>query len=233
MQKSSGGWAATINSACVGARLPSVALRNRIAALRLHTRLLRPLIPTVLLLLLISAAPRAGAARDAQQPHGDIEVDISLGPSEQSGHASATVRIHAPREVVWSLIKSCTEAVNLVPGLIACDVLETSRDQSSQLIRHVLDYSWYLPKLTYEFRASYERPVRISIERVSGDFAVLRGSWYLQSDGDYTVAHYAVELVPGFWVPHWVARIALRRDLPKMLRALRARAEVAQSEDAE
>jgi ribosome-associated toxin RatA of RatAB toxin-antitoxin module len=194
---------------------------------------MRPLIPTVLLLLVVGAAPRAVAAWDAEQQHGDIEVGVSLGPSEQSGHASATVRIRAPREVVWSLIKSCTEALKLVPGLTACDVLETSPDQSWQLIRHVLDYSWYLPKLTYEFRATYERPVRISIERVSGDFLVLRGSWYLQSDGDYTVAHYAVELAPDFWVPHWIVRVALRHDLPKMLRALRARAEVVQPREIE
>ncbi len=186
---------------------------------------MRPLI-AMLLLLVTGAAQRAAAAWDAEPQHGDVEVGVSLGPAEQSGHASATVRIHAPREVVWSLIKSCSEAVKLVPGLTACEVLETSPDQSSQLIRHVVDYSWYLPKLTYQFRATYERPVRISIERVSGDFAVLRGSWYLQSDGDYTVAHYAVELAPGFWVPHWIVRVALRRDLPKMLRALRARAEV-------
>lgn len=192
---------------------------------------MRPLIPTVLLLLVVGSVPRAEAAWDAEQQRGDIEVGVSLGPSEQSGHASATVKIHAPREIVWSLIKSCTEAVKLVPGLVACDVLETSPDQSSQLIRHVMDYSWYLPKLTYEFRATYERPVRISIERVSGDLAVLRGSWYLQSEGDYTVAHYAVELAPGFWIPHWIVRVALRHDLPKMLRALRARAEVAQSRE--
>jgi hypothetical protein len=189
----------------------------------------RALIPS-LLLLLICAVPRAAAAWEAGQPHGDIDVAVTLGPSAQSGHASAAVRIHAPREVVWSLLTSCTEALKLLPGLIGCDVLETSSDQSSQLIRHVVDYSWYLPKITYEFRASYERPVRISIERVSGDFAVLRGSWYLQSDGDYTVAHYAVELAPDFWVPQWIVRVALRRDLPKMLRALRARAEVVRIE---
>ena len=92
---------------------------------------MRALIPT-LLLLLICAAPRAVAAREAGQPHGDIEVAVSLGPSAQSGHASATVRIHAPREVVWSLLTSCTEALKLMPGLIACDVLETAPDQSSQ-----------------------------------------------------------------------------------------------------
>jgi hypothetical protein len=56
----------------------------------------------------------------------------------------------------------------------------------------------------------------------------LRVSWTLQTDGDDTVAHYMVDLAPGFWVPHWVVRVALRRDLPKMLRALRARAEFLQ-----
>jgi Polyketide cyclase / dehydrase and lipid transport len=70
----------------------------------------------------------------------------------------------------------------------------------------------------------------VSIERVSGDLRVLRGSWELQSDGDFTVAHYVVELAPGFWVPHWIVRAVLRRDLPKMLRALRARAEIVQKQ---
>jgi hypothetical protein len=150
---------------------------------------------------------------------------VSLDAAEQSGSASASVRIHAHREVVWSLITSCTEALHLVPGLVACEVMETAPDRSWQRIRHVMDYSWYTPKLHYEIRASYDRPSRVSIERISGDLRILRGSWALQSDGEETVAHYAVDLAPGFWVPRWIVRAALRRDLPKMLRALRARAE--------
>jgi hypothetical protein len=50
----------------------------------------------------------------------------------------------------------------------------------------------------------------------------------LKGDGDDTIAHYAVDLAPGFWVPRWIVRAALKRDLPKMLRALRARAEAVQ-----
>src|ERR1700680_627800 len=87
------------------------------------------------------AAPPADIAHESAQ-HGDIEVAVSLDAAEQSGSASASVRIHAPREVVWSLITSCSEALHLVPGLIACDVIETAPDQSWQRIRHVLDYSW-------------------------------------------------------------------------------------------
>jgi hypothetical protein len=183
-------------------------------------------------IVLLSFAACAAAAAELDQEsaqHGDIEVAVKLDAAEHSGTANATVRIHARREVVWSLITSCAEALHLVPGLVACDVLETAPDRSWQRIRHVIDYSWYVPKLTYEIRATYDRPTRVSIERVSGDLRILKGSWVLQADGDYTIAHYAVDLAPGFWVPRWVVRAALRRDLPKMLRALRARAEAVQT----
>jgi hypothetical protein len=174
----------------------------------------------------------AGAAAATSQDdaaRGEVDVAVTLDAAEQTGSAIATVRIHARREVVWSLITSCPEALHLVPGLVGCQVLETAPDQTWQRIRHVLDYSWFVPKLNYEIRATYDRPERVSIERVSGDLSSLRSSWVLQIDGDDTIAHYAVELAPGFWVPHWLVRAALKRDLPKMLRALRARAEFVQN----
>jgi Polyketide cyclase / dehydrase and lipid transport len=182
-----------------------------------------------LLLFAAHAAPAVDLAQESTQ-HGDIEVAVSLDAGEQSGSASASVRIYARREVVWSLITSCAEALHLVPGLVACDVMETAPDRSWQRIRHVMDYSWYVPKLTYEIRAFYDQPSRVSIERISGDLRVLRGSWVLQGDGDHTIARYSVNLATGFWVPHWIVRAALRRDLPKMLRALRTRAEFVQKQ---
>jgi hypothetical protein len=174
-----------------------------------------------------AAADAGNSPRDS--PRNDIEVKVVLDTAEQTGSATAAVRIHAQRETVWSLITSCAEALHLVPGLTGCQVLETAPDQSWQRIRHVLDYSWYVPKLTYEIRATYDRPARVSIERISGDLSIMHSSWALQIDGDYTIAHYAVDLAPGFWVPHWLVRAALKRDLPTMLRALRARAEFVQN----
>jgi len=169
----------------------------------------------------------SGAANLSQEASqtGDIQVTVALDPGEQSGTANATLRIHSSREAVWGLITSCPESLRMVPGLEVCDVLESAPDQSWQKIRHVMNYSWYVPKLTYVIRATYDRPSKVSIERVSGDLRTLRGSWELTTDGNYTIAHYTVDLAPGFWVPNWIVRAALRKDLPKMLRALRARAE--------
>lgn len=138
---------------------------------------------------------------------------------------SATLRVHARRETVWSLLTSCAAALEYVPGLIDCQVLETAPDHSWQRVRQIVDYSWFVPKFTYVFRASYDYPSRILIERESGDLRVLKCSWYLRADGEFTMVEYSFEVTPGFWVPRWMVRFALKHDLPKMMRALRSRAE--------
>jgi hypothetical protein len=172
----------------------------------------------------MAVAARGASLAQENEQNGDIEVRVVLDKAEQTGKASATVRIHARREVVWSLITSCAEALKMVPGLVDCEVLQTAPDRSWQRIRHVLDYSWFVRKLNFEVLASYDKPAQVLIERVSGDLTTLKVSWNLKSDGDYTIALYKVDLAPGFWVPRWLVRGALKRDLPKMLRALRTRA---------
>jgi hypothetical protein len=140
---------------------------------------------------------------------------------------TATLRVHARRETVWALLTSCKAALELVPGLKDCQVLDTAPDGSWQLTRQVMDYSWYVPELTYVLRATYDYPRRILIERDSGDLRTLKASWYLDQDGEFTVLRYSLEVTPGFWVPGWLVRIAVKHDLPKMLRTLRIRAEAA------
>ena len=83
---------------------------------------MRPTFTIVFFLLAVCRPAAADLAQDSAQ-HGDIEVAVLLDAAEQSGSASASVRIHARREVVWSLITSCAEALQLVPGLVACEVM--------------------------------------------------------------------------------------------------------------
>jgi ribosome-associated toxin RatA of RatAB toxin-antitoxin module len=174
----------------------------------------------------------SGAVSPPQESaqHGDIEVTASLDAGEQSGRAAGAVKIHASPRVVWALITDCAESLRLVAGLEACKVLETAPDRSWQLIRYVLNYSWFLPNLTCVVRATYDPPSRLTVERISGDLRTLKGTWDLKSEGDFTVVHYSLDLTTGFWVPHWLVLSALRHDLPKMLRALRARAEAVENQ---
>ena len=178
-----------------------------------------------LLILLFALMAQAGESADDQPRPGDQPLAVVLGAGEQSGEARATIRIHAKRDIVWALLTSCAEAIKIVPGLDVCEVRQTAPDRSWSILHQVMEYSLLLPRVAYDVRATYERPESIAFERISGDLITLRGSWRLQSDGDYTIAHYVFAFEPGFWVPHWMVRAALKRDLPKMLRSLRAHAE--------
>jgi hypothetical protein len=182
----------------------------------------------ILAILLLATGSLRAETLPPADPDADLHLRIALDPNEQSGRASAALRIHASREVIWRVLTSCGEALQIVPGLKVCVVEESAADQSWQRIRQVMDYSWYIPRVNFEVRANYTKPSAISFEKVAGDRLRLRGTWSLQSEGDYTVAQYDVDFSPGFWVPRWFVRSALKRDLPVMLRALRAHAEAAQ-----
>jgi hypothetical protein len=121
----------------------------------------------------------------------------------------------------------CAQALEFVPHLELCRVLESARDGSWQLVEHAVDFSWYLPRIDYVFRAEYEPFHRIRFAHVRGDLRENRGVWELQpaGDGSATILTYRVHIVPRNFVPSWVVRSSLRRDLPLMLRALRARCE--------
>jgi len=120
-------------------------------------------------IVLAFSAYSAGSANLAQEASqkGDIEVTVSLDVAEQSGSANATVRIHASRESC-GVDHSCPESMRMFQprGL---DVLETAPDRSWQRIRHVMNYSCTCQD-DYVIRAAYDRPSKVSIERISGIF---------------------------------------------------------------
>jgi hypothetical protein len=175
--------------------------------------------PPVFALLL---AGSLSTASPAAQPPGAAQGDDTDVAFVQT---SATIKVHARREAVWALLTSCATALELVQGLKECQVLDTAPDGSWQLVRQVIDYSWYVPRLTYVVRDTYDYPERILIQLESGDLRTLKASWHLGADGEFTMLRYSLEVTPGFWLPRWLVRIALKHDLPKMLRTLRTRAE--------
>jgi hypothetical protein len=169
--------------------------------------------------------PWPGHGQDAQSRNGAAAPVVEMGGSGQRIEAHAAIRIHASRAAVWAIVSSCPEALKIVPGLEVCDVLELAPDASWARIRQVMEYSWLLPRVRIEVKASYQQPAAMTFERVGGDLVGLRGAWDLQSDGEYTIARYNLVFESGIWVPQWILRAVLKRDLPKMLQALRKNAE--------
>jgi len=93
--------------------------------------------------------------------------------------------------------------------------------------RDVLNFSWFLPRAAYVFRAEYQPFERVHFSGVSGDFEENEGVWELmpRRDGAATVVTYRAHVVPRLYMPRWIALASLKRDLPALLQGLRARCE--------
>lgn len=163
------------------------------------------------------------AAQQARLLAREIIVSADIDPSGASGRARAAVWIAAPREQVYSWMVDCSKALTYAPHLTVCKVVETTPDGSSQLIAHEVDYSWFLPRTRYVFRARYQVPARVDFTEVSGDLTINQGSWQLTAmpDANHTLLIYEVRIKPRTFVPSWLVRRGLRKDLPEMLTALR------------
>jgi len=207
----------------------SASLQQQIKAMQSAAR--RRFVRVLLVMLVATPCAHAQDASPKNNANAadEFALTITTDPNEASSIATASIRIHATEEALWDILTSCAEALQIVPGLKQCDVQETAPDQSWQRIRQVMEYSWFTPRMSYVVLASYNKPDGIAFEKIAGDQIWLRGSWHLQKDGDYTVAQYVLEFAPGFWAPRWFVRAALKRDLPKMLRSLRAHAEAART----
>jgi ribosome-associated toxin RatA of RatAB toxin-antitoxin module len=190
------------------------------------------LIPTLCIAMALTMQP-TGAEADShldtaqllELKKGEILVQVRQTGHQQRGWVEAMVLIQVPPETLWPIMTNCNEAPAFVPGLKDCEVLDSG--QNWDLIRHIVKWTWFLPKFSYVFRAEYNKYKRIDFERIRGDLREMRGAWHLYpfDHGGQTVLRYEVYLDPGLFVPNWLVRQSLKKTLPALLAALRRQAE--------
>jgi ribosome-associated toxin RatA of RatAB toxin-antitoxin module len=151
------------------------------------------------------------------------EVIIWSDKSNYKRRVQAAILIDSPARQIWSVLTDCHHTSEFIPDLKSCRILQNGED--SQITEQQVKFSWFLPKITYVFQSNYQKFKRIDFKKVSGDLKALEGSWVLEeiSDGRGTILTYSVFVDPGFFIPQWLARRILRKDLPKVLLALRNR----------
>jgi uncharacterized protein YndB with AHSA1/START domain len=168
-------------------------------------------------------------AADVQQRLAAGEVVVTTAPvvdaGRPRGRVLAAVLIKATPEAIWRVLTDCVQAPLFVPGLKRCRRINGASDGSWEEFEQEVQYSWFLPTLSFVFRAEYERPHLIRFRRISGDLKDEEGTWVLTSttDGSATVVQYEAYVDPGFWVPQVLVNRSLRKDLPAALSGLRER----------
>lgn len=138
---------------------------------------------------------------------------------------AAFICVEAPPEEVWQVVTDYEEHQGTVPFVHYCKVVERNGDE---LVldyimkgRVLLIFPWEL-KLRLELR---ETPAReIDFRLVEGSMKRYEGLVTLtpqKGRPNQTLLCYRVNVQPNFFVPRWALKWGLKRDLPKMLRAMR------------
>ena len=185
---------------------------------------------TALICGLIAQAAYAAQQEAAWSPdesarlkRGEIIVRQAGEGSGERCRVTAAILIPAPPRSIWGVMLDYAGAPEFLPGVESCRVLQSH--PGHDIVEQTVDLFALLPKITYVFRSDYVKYRRIDFQRISGDLADMRCTCALlpQNGGQQTLLTYSIHLDPGFLVPQSFVDMALREDLPTMLKAIKNR----------
>lgn len=164
------------------------------------------------------------AALDA----GTVLVTADRGERPQVVHVRVAALVDAPATAIWDVLRACQIAPEYVPNVVACRSLELVDGGTGELFVQTVKPAFFVPSFEHVFRLDYTPYTRIDVHRVSGPIAQMDGSWSLlpQQNGEILL-HYDISIDPGMPIPRFFVRATLKRDLPRLLEAVRERAEAA------
>jgi hypothetical protein len=161
--------------------------------------------------------------------HGALangQVQVAARTEHLTVHVKVAIQAHATPEAIWDVLTACQIAPEYVPNVQSCRSVETLDGGRAELFVQTVKPAFFLPAFEHVFRLDYEPYTRIGVHRVSGPLERMDGNWWLlpQADGTILVL-YELAVDPGIPVPRFFVRATMKRDIPKILTAVRDRAE--------
>jgi hypothetical protein len=158
----------------------------------------------------------------------EIIVLAERGDRPLTVEVKIAAEVDAPPGAIWDVLKACEIAPEYVPNVVSCRRLETLDGGRADLFVQTIKPIFFLPSFEHVFRLDYTPYTRIEVRRVSGPIAHMEGSWWLlPEDNGRILLVYELALDPGMPIPRFLVRATLKRDLPKVVAAVRERAEAA------
>jgi carbon monoxide dehydrogenase subunit G len=178
---------------------------------------------------MLAASPALSRA-DAPDPDwlrkvegGGVALDVRADPGGRGGEVRAMIDIAAPPEAVWAAILDCQRAARMTPSVKRCRVLSQDGSGHVELREHVIKWSFLLPALHSTSRLTLDPFRRVAFRCEGGDIKDCEGQWLLEplDGGKATRVTYENRATAPFGLPDGLVMMAMRRDVPAALRALR------------
>jgi hypothetical protein len=156
----------------------------------------------------------------------EVLVQAERGPRPLTVDVRLAAEVDAAPIAIWNVLKACEIAPEYVPNVVSCKKLEELDGGRADLFVQTIKPIFFLPTFEHVFRLDYTAFTRIDVSRVSGPIAHMQGTWWLlPRDNGRILLVYELALDPGMPIPRFMVRATLKRDLPKVIAAVRDRAE--------
>jgi carbon monoxide dehydrogenase subunit G len=152
-----------------------------------------------------------------------VALEVHVEPGGRGGAVRAMIDIAAPPQAVWDTILDCDRAARMTPSVKRCTVLERDAAGRIELREHVVKWGFLLPPLHSTSRLTLDPFRRIGFRCEGGDIKDCEGQWRLEplDDGRATRVTYENRATAPFGLSDGLVTMAMRRDVPAALRALR------------
>ena len=158
----------------------------------------------------------------------EVQLNTERGDRPLTVNVKLAVEVDAAPAAIWDVLRACEIAPEYVPNVVSCKKLEQLDGGRADLFVQTVKPIFFLPTFEHVFRLDYTPYTRIDVNRVSGPIAHMQGTWWLvPQDNGRILLVYELALDPGMPIPRFLVRATLKRDLPKVVGAVRARAEAA------
>jgi ribosome-associated toxin RatA of RatAB toxin-antitoxin module len=159
---------------------------------------------------------------------GKVQVEAERSERPLTVSVKLAAEVDAPPPAIWDVLRACEISPEYVPNVVSCTKLEEVDDGRAELFVQTVKPVFFMPTFEHVFRLDYTPYSRIDVSRVSGPIEHMQGSWWLlPQDNGRILLVYELALDPGMPIPRFMVRATLKRDLPKVVAAVRDRAEAA------
>jgi hypothetical protein len=156
----------------------------------------------------------------------EIIVNAERGDRPLTVVVRIAAEVNAAPTAIWEILTACEIAPEYVPNVVSCKKVEELDGGRADLFVQTIKPIFFLPTFEHVFRLDYTPYTRIDVHRVSGPIEHMEGSWWLlPQDNGRILLVYQVAVDPGLPIPRFLVRATMKRDLPKIMMAVRERAE--------
>ncbi len=142
------------------------------------------------------------------------------------GRARAMILVEKPPQALWNCIRNYKEQPEYMPHLVKAEKYfeEGNRVGLQQTLKILYK------KVTYHILQTFDHENKYMTWRIDttreNDIENTEGSWrFVEYGSGRTVAIYTVSVDSGMSIPGFLANFLLNRDVPKVVKALKERAE--------